>query len=57
MGYDHLFMGNANHTFISTGLAPKNIVGAGALDRIVDNVDMITTRINYRWGDPAAPKH
>jgi outer membrane immunogenic protein len=51
--YDHLFMGNANDTFISTGMGPNNKVAAGAVERIVNirqNVDMVTARINYRWG-------
>ncbi len=48
--YDHLFMGNADNTFISTGLGR---VPAGASDRILnihENVDMVTARINYHWG-------
>jgi outer membrane immunogenic protein len=51
--YDHLFMGNSNDPFTSTGMGPNNKVAAGGLTRIVDinqNVDMITARINYRWG-------
>jgi outer membrane immunogenic protein len=51
--YDHLFMGNANDTFISTGLGPNNRAAAGAVERTVNirqNVDMVTARINYRWG-------
>jgi outer membrane immunogenic protein len=55
--YDHLFMGNADNTFISTGVGR---VAAGASDRIVnihENVDMVTARINYHWGNPAAPNY
>jgi outer membrane immunogenic protein len=58
--YDHLFMGNANNNFISTGLGPNNRVLAGGLDRVVNihqDVDMVTARINYRWGDPVIPRY
>jgi outer membrane immunogenic protein len=54
VGYDHLFMGSANNSFISTGLGPNNRAAAGALERNVNirqNVDMVTARINYRWGN------
>jgi outer membrane immunogenic protein len=58
--YDHLFMGSANDTFISTGMGSNNRVAAGAVERIVNirqNVDMVTARINYRWGNPAVPRY
>jgi outer membrane immunogenic protein len=58
--YDHLFMGSANNTFISTGWGPNNKVAAGAVERIVNirqDVDMVAARINYRWGDPTIPKY
>jgi outer membrane immunogenic protein len=45
--YDHLFMGNANNTF--TVLSPTF---AGALNRIEQNVDMVTVRFNYKFGGP-----
>jgi outer membrane immunogenic protein len=57
--YDHLFMGRANNSFISTGLGPNNTVAAGGLERIVNirqDVDMVTARINYRW-DLTAPRY
>jgi outer membrane immunogenic protein len=43
--YDHLFMGDANNTF-SVG----NPIIAGALNRISQDVDMVTIRVNYRFG-------
>jgi outer membrane immunogenic protein len=48
--YDHLFMGNANNSFSVT-----NPIVAGALNRISQNVDMVTLRINYRFGGYGAP--
>jgi outer membrane immunogenic protein len=48
--YDHLFMGNANNTF-----SVVNPVVAGAFNRIHEDVDMITLRINYRFGGYGAP--
>ena len=48
--YDHLFMGNANNSF-----SVANPVVAGALNQISQDVDMVTLRINYRFGRGAAP--
>ena len=43
--YDHLFMGNANNSF-----SVANPIVAGALNRINQDVDMVTLRVNYRFG-------
>ena len=43
--YDHLFMGDANNSF--TALAIDN--------RVSQDVDMVTLRINYRFGGYGAP--
>jgi outer membrane immunogenic protein len=48
--YDHLFMGNANNSF-----SVVNPIVAGALNRIGEDVDMITLRINYRFGGYGVP--
>ena len=54
--YDHLFMGNRNVTLTATG----GLVPAGTLSR-VDNirqdVDLVTVRVNYRWGGPVIAKY
>jgi outer membrane immunogenic protein len=54
--YDHLFMGNRTQTFISNG-----VVGvAGTFfnsDRIRQDVDLVTVRVNYRWGGPVVAKY
>ena len=42
--YDHLFMGDANNSF-----SVRNPIFAGALNRITQDVDMVTVRVNYRW--------
>src|SRR5277367_2400414 len=34
--YDHLFMGNANDTFVSTGMGVNNPAAAGTADRIIN---------------------
>jgi outer membrane immunogenic protein len=49
--YDHLFMGNANNSF-----SIVNPIVAGAANRIGQDVDMLTVRLNYRfgWGGPIA---
>ncbi|WP_394568779.1 outer membrane protein [Bradyrhizobium sp. 31Argb] len=50
--YDHLFMGHANNSF-----SVVNPIVAGALNRISQDVDMVTLRVNYRfnWGAYAPP--
>jgi len=50
--YDHLFMGNRNMNFssISTGLNTR-------IDNVRQDVDMVTARINYRWGGPVIPRY
>src|ERR1700738_2209092 len=48
--YDHLFMGNSNNSF-----SVANPIVAGALNRITQDVDMVTVRVNYRFGWGGAP--
>ena len=48
--YDHLFMGDANNSF-----SVANPIVAGALNRISQDVDMLTLRINYRFGGYGVP--
>jgi outer membrane immunogenic protein len=47
--YDHLFMGDSNNSF-----SVANPIVFGAVNRIRQDVDMVTVRINYRfgWGSP-----
>jgi outer membrane immunogenic protein len=49
--YNHLFMQDRTHTFVDT---------AGvffATDRIRQDVDLVTVRVNYRWGGPVIAKY
>jgi outer membrane immunogenic protein len=48
--YDHLFMGNANNSFTTTDARFAGFLN----DRIRQDVDMFTLRLNYRfgWGGP-----
>lgn len=48
--YDHLFMGDANNSF-----SVVNPLLAGSLNRISQDVDMVTFRVNYRFGGYGAP--
>jgi outer membrane immunogenic protein len=52
--YDHLFMGNSNNSF-----SVANPIVAGALNRISQDVDMITLRVDYRfgWGNPVVARY
>jgi outer membrane immunogenic protein len=49
--YDHLFMGNANNSF--SVVDPR--LGAVLNDRVSQDVDMVTLRVNYRFGGYGAP--
>ena len=49
--YDHLFMGHANNSFTATD---PRLVGF-LNNRISQDVDMVTFRINYRFGGYGAP--
>jgi outer membrane immunogenic protein len=49
--YDHLFMGNQSANFTDT-------FGAYfSTERIRQDVDMVTVRLNYRWGGPVIAKY
>jgi outer membrane immunogenic protein len=50
--YDHLFMGTANNSF-----SVVNPIVAGAFNRINQDVDMVTLRINYRFGGPVIARY
>jgi outer membrane immunogenic protein len=52
--YDHLFMGNSNNSF-----STPNPILAGALNRINQDVDMVTFRFNYKfgWGGPVVARY
>ena len=45
--YDHLFMQDKTHTF--TAIGTNAFLGT---ERIRQDVDLVTVRINYRWGGP-----
>ena len=49
--YDHLFMGNANNTFNGLTAVDARFVN----NRVSQDVDMVTARINYRFGGYGAP--
>jgi outer membrane immunogenic protein len=49
--YDHLFMGTANNSFTSTDPRLVGFVN----DRIRQDVDMLTLRLNYRFGGWGTP--
>ena len=48
--YDHLFMGDSNNSF-----SVANPLLAGSLNRISQDVDMVTFRVNYRFGGFGGP--
>jgi outer membrane immunogenic protein len=56
--YDHIFMGDRTHTFISNGVVLGFPAGSTfGTDRIRQDVDLVTVRINYRWGGPVIAKY
>jgi outer membrane immunogenic protein len=51
--YDHMFMGTRAEDFYST-------IAAGFFtreDRIRQGIDLVTVRVNYRWGGPVIAKY
>jgi outer membrane immunogenic protein len=52
--YDHLFMGTHSYNFVTT---PPAVVGPFGSDRIKQDVDLVTVRVNYRWGGPVVAKY
>ena len=49
--YDHLFMQDRTATFNDTS-------GAVVLDRAIrQDVDLVTVRVNYRWGGPVVARY
>jgi outer membrane immunogenic protein len=55
--YDHLFMGTGSATFLATGNTPALAGTASRTDNIRQSVDMVTARINWRWGGPVVAKY
>jgi outer membrane immunogenic protein len=58
--YDHLFMGSRDVTFSITpggGFAPIGVGQISRIDRISQDADIITARINYRFGGPVVAKY
>jgi outer membrane immunogenic protein len=54
--YDHLFMGNHNVTMTSTSaFIPLGTFSRS--DNIRQDVDLVTVRVNYRWGGPVIAKY
>jgi outer membrane immunogenic protein len=49
--YDHLFMGDANNSFSIANPALAAVLNS----RITQDVDMVTVRVNYRFGGYGAP--
>jgi outer membrane immunogenic protein len=49
--YDHLFIANNNTTFTNLNTAVQTS------DRIRGDADIVTVRVNYRWGGPVVAKY
>jgi outer membrane immunogenic protein len=50
--YDHAFLGARDLTFSPAGVPATQVV-----QRIKQDVDLVTARINYRWGGPVVAKY
>jgi outer membrane immunogenic protein len=57
--YDHLFMGSRNVAFSSLGIIPGLPFANNAvvIDRVRQDVDLITLRVNYTFGGPSILKY
>jgi len=56
--YDHMFMQDRTYTFVSNGALPA-VGAAGTLfnERIRQDVDLVTARLNYKFGGPIVAKY
>jgi outer membrane immunogenic protein len=52
IAYDHLFMGSSTYDFTTVPVAAPF-----GTDRIKQDVDVVTVRVNYRWGCPVIAKY
>ena len=56
--YDHMFMQDRTYTFVNNGNGGGGAAGVlYGTDRIRQDVDLVTARINYRWGGPVVAKY
>ena len=55
--YDHMFMQDKTYTFINNGVWRRALARCSRTDRIRQDVDLVTARINYRWGGPVVAKY
>jgi outer membrane immunogenic protein len=55
--YDHLFMGTQNRGFTAVPVPPATIAIISRNDDIRQNADIVTVRVNYRWGGPVIAKY
>lgn len=54
--YDHMFLGTHSVNMFATGAnAPLGVLSRS--DSIRQDLDMVTARINYRWGGPVIAKY
>jgi len=54
--YDHLFMQDKTTAFLNNGVVGPAGTVFGT-DRIRQDVDLVTVRVNYRWGGPVIAKY
>jgi outer membrane immunogenic protein len=55
--YDHLFMGDRDINFTGNGAFQIPAGSFTGTDRIRQDVDLATVRVNYRWGGPVVAKY
>ena len=53
--YNHLFMGDANNSFTGLRFGPGAVPAAIINNRITQDVDMLTLRLNYKFGGYGSP--
>ena len=54
--YDHMFMQDKSFNFTTNAASPPP-ARLFATDRIRQDVDVVTVRVNYRWGGPVVAKY
>jgi len=55
--YDHIFLADRDVRFYASGNFGLPVGAFSATDRIRQDVDLATVRVNYRWGGPVVAKY
>ncbi len=55
--YDHMFLGTRDVNGYGAGNCGISVGARAAINRISQDADLATVRLNYRWGGPVVAKY